>query len=485
MEYLAELLVQLSQSKEGAAYLLISIIMMLVVILFLHKTYRASITVASRLAEFSSLTGNSFGNRMKLIETNADAFRLNRDALGPLARIIDEYCVVTTDVDGMITYCNSRFMSLTRVNQRDIVGRQEHFESIETDRQSSWTSVHARLSPERVWHGELCLAVPAGTVWLDCFVFPLPLITNNDSGYIFFGTDITSIKQHSQTLMNEVRQRDETISKMEGMLYNSEKMASLGVISAGIAHEINNPMAFVLSNVRQLNDRALTLCSALTALIDRIPGDQLDTAFSRIPPDGVRLQDIRIALGDVPDILEETFDGIDRIRKIIADLKCFSHSNQEHYTDVDANRCVDVSLSLARHETRNRVQVHRSHDGDAPIIPGSESQLTQVFLNLIVNAAQAMKEGGEIRLDSRFDCHQYVICIADSGPGIPEDVMVDIFEPFFTTKPSGEGTGLGLAISQDIIRRHGGSIGVESRPGEGTTFTVTLPAQKAFSSHAA
>jgi two-component system, NtrC family, sensor kinase len=485
MEYLAELLVQLSQSREGAAYLLVSIIMMLVIILFLHKTYRASISVASRLAEFSSLTGNSFGNRLKLIETNADAFRLNRDALGPLARIIDEYCVITTDADGMITYCNGRFMTLTRLDQRDIVGRQELFQSAESDRAASWTAVRQNLSPERVWHGELCLAVPDGIVWLDCFVFPLPLITNNDSGYIFFGTDITSIKLHSQALMKEVEQKEATISKMEGMLYNSEKMASLGVISAGIAHEINNPMAFVLANVRQLNEASLTLTAALGALLSRIPDEQLEAAFSRISPNGICLKDVRMALDDVPEILEETFDGIDRIRKIIADLKCFSHSNQEQHTDIDANRCVDISLNLARHETRNRVQIHRSHEGDAPIIAGSESQLTQVFLNLIVNAAQAMKNGGDIRLDSRYDSSQYVILISDNGPGIPEDVVENIFEPFFTTKPSGEGTGLGLAISQDIIRRHGGSIGVTSRPGEGTTFTVTLPTRKALGSHAA
>lgn len=485
MEYLSELLQPFSDAKQGGAYIFLSVLVMLVVILFLHKTYRASLNVEARLAELSSLTNSAFAGRLKVIEASADAFQLNSNALGPLARIIDEYCVITTDDSGTITYCNEKFSTLSGMEQSQLIGKKADFEKNLGDSRYSWNATRGQLSKDKVWHGELCLSLSSGIRWLDCFAFPLGFITLGETGYIFFGTDITAVKIHNQQLLQEVKRRDEAISKMKGMLLNSEKMASLGVMSAGIAHEINNPISFVLANIRQIHNYSASLRAAMINLRQHMSDERMEIFLNSIDGNPITTKDMNIILDDLPDLMEETFDGIDRVQKIITDLKCFSHERQDDFTEVDIRRCIDVSLNLAHHETKNRIQISRSHDGCFPNLRGSESQLSQVFLNLVVNAAQAMRNGGSIHIHSSCDNELCVVRVSDTGPGISADIQEHIFEPFFTTKAVGEGSGLGLAISQDIIRRHGGDISVESQPDNGTTFTISLPVGAASRSHAA
>ena len=485
MQYITELISPLISTESGGIYLFVSIIVMLVVIFFLYKTYRASISLEERLAEFSSLTSSAFAGRLNLIEAGAEAYHLNRHALGPLARIIDEYCVITTNEEGIITYCNDRFTELSGTSQKALVGTSGDFEHQISDINHSWNATRFQLSPDKVWHGELCLSLKSGVRWLDCFAFPLGFITTGESGYIYFGTDITEVKKQNQQLINEVRKKDEAISKMEGMLLNSEKMASLGVISAGIAHEINNPIAFVLANIRQIHNYGTSMRAVIMDLGRRIPDDKMERILNCLPDSPITQKHLSEIIDDFPSLMEETFDGIDRVQKIITDLKCFSNERQDNFTEVNINKCIDLSLNLARHETRGKIRISRNHEGRIPALQGSETQLSQVFLNLIVNASQAMPEGGEIKIDTLCDQDKCVIRVEDTGLGISEEVKQNIFEPFFTTKAVGEGTGLGLAISQDIIRRHGGEISVQSQPGQGTTFTISLPVGKASSSHAA
>ncbi|MCK5873987.1 MAG: PAS domain-containing protein [Alcanivoracaceae bacterium] len=485
MEYISQLISPLINAEGGGIYLFVSIIVMLVVIFFLYKTYRASISVEARLAEFASLTSSAFAGRLNLIEASAEAYHLNRHALGPLARIIDEYCVITTDGDGIITYCNDRFTALSGTSQKALVGKPGSFEHQIADIHHSWNATRSQLSPDKVWHGELCLSLKSGVRWLDCFAFPLGFITTGENGYIYFGTDITGVKKQNQHLINEVRKKDEAISKMEGMLLNSEKMASLGVISAGIAHEINNPIAFVMANIRQIHNYGTSMRAVIMDLARRIPDDKMEKILNSLAESPITLKHLSEIIDDFPSLMEETFDGIDRVQKIITDLKCFSNERPDNFTEVDISKCIDLSLNLARHETRGKIRISRNHEGGTPALQGSETQLSQVFLNLIVNASQAMPEGGDINIHTLCDQDQCIIRVEDTGLGISEEVQENIFEPFFTTKAVGEGTGLGLAISQDIIRRHGGEISVQSQPGQGTTFTISLPLGKASRSHAA
>lgn len=485
MQYIKDLISPIFNAEGAGVYLFFSIIVMLIVIFFLYKTYRASINVEARLAEFSSLTSSAFASRLNLIEASAEAYHLNRHALGPLARIIDEYCVITTNEDGIITYCNDRFTALSGTSQKALVGKPGSFEHHVTDIHHSWNATRSLLSPDKVWHGEFCLSLESGLRWLDCFVFPLGFITTGESGYIYFGTDITVVKKQNQQLMNEVRKKDEAISKMEGMLLNSEKMASLGVISAGIAHEINNPIAFVLANIRQIHNYGTSMRAVILDLLRRIPDDKMEKVLNSLEDNPITFKHLNEIIDDFPSLMDETFDGIDRVQKIITDLKCFSNERPDNFTDVDIRKCIDLSLNLARHETKGKIRVSRDHQGSTPSLLGSETQLSQVFLNLIVNASQAMPQGGDIRIHTHCDQDQCIIQVIDTGPGISEEIQENIFEPFFTTKAAGEGTGLGLAISQDIIRRHGGEISVQSQPGRGTTFTISLPIGKTSRSHAA
>lgn len=485
MEYINELMSPIGISGNGAILLFSSLIIMLTVVFFLYKTSRASMNVEARLAELSSISKSGFANRLNLIEASADEYQLNTEALGPLARIIDAYCVITTDDNGIITYCNDRFSALAGAKQKVLVGKPGSFESQVTDINHSWSATRVQLSPDKVWHGELCLSTKSGIRWLDCFVFPLSFITTGENGYIYFGTDITAVKKQNQQLQHEVRKRDEAISKMEGMLLNSEKMASLGVISAGIAHEINNPIAFVLANLRQIHNHSTSLRAIVVDLKRRVPQDKLEKMLESLEESPITLRDLDIIIDDIPELMEETFDGIDRVQKIITDLKCFSNDRPTNISDVNIIRCLDISLNLARHETKHNIRVVRRHEGPIPSLKGSETQLAQVFLNLIVNAAQAMKKGGEIAIHSICDKERCIVRISDTGPGISAAIINNIFEPFFTTKGVGEGSGLGLSISQDIVRRHKGDISVTSRPGAGTTFTISLPLGNSAASHAA
>ncbi|WP_111657963.1 sensor histidine kinase [Isoalcanivorax indicus] len=459
-------------------YITMSIVVMLVVILVLYKTYRASLNVEARLAEFSSLTSDPFANRLKLIETNADEFRINKRALGPLAKIIDEYCVFTTDVQGHITYANEKFLALSEHRLHDLIGKHQSITRVRGG--DSDDDMQRTLSEDKVWHGELCNRSRSGQpYWVDVFVFPLSYLSEEERGYIYFGTDITAIKKLNSQLLSEVRKKEEAISKVENMLLHSEKMASLGVISAGIAHEINTPLAFVASNVRRLTENVQSLTRAVETARD-LAGEQALCEALQAHDSTLSSKELAYLLEDTPQLTQETHDGVERIQKIISDLKCFSHEGQDAFSAIDIHHCIESALNLARHETRHGIEVVRQFDDREVRICGSEPQLSQVFVNLVVNAAQALDGKGKITIATRANRQHFSIKVTDNGPGIPAEVLDSIFEPFFTTKGVGKGTGLGLAISQDIIKRHKGSISVASKPGVGTAFLIQLPLSEAL-----
>lgn len=483
MAYLSEYLAPFAASDEGLL-LIGSMLVMLIVIFFMYKTYRASLNVEARLAEFSSLSGNAFANRMQLIEVNADEYKLNKKALGPLGRIIDAYAVLATDAEGRITFANGRFLRLGGYVLQDLIGRPRSVLHGEAAPDPHVGDLQAVLDDGRVWHGELCFRSQQGRpFWIDAFVFPLSYLTDSDEGYMFFGTDITSLKVHNSRLQREVRQKEETISKVETMLLHSEKMASLGTISAGIAHEINNPIAFITANLTRFETYVKVFADTVVAVRERVPRDQFEKLVERFTQ--VRLQELEFMISDYPELLQETSEGIERVKKIIADLKSFSHDQSAATETVDVHKCIETSLNLAAHEIRHKVNVVRRFDESLGPVTGSESQLSQVFVNLIVNAAQAIEGRGEVVITTLMRDGQCTITIADDGVGMDADTVRNIFEPFYTTKPVGKGTGLGLSITHDIIKRHGGAISVQSEPGAGTIFTITLPLASGRNSHAA
>ncbi len=487
MDFLAGLLAPLLDQQSSGFYIIASLLIMLVVVFFMHRTYRASLKVEARLAEFSSLTNSVFGAKLRLIETSADAYDINRKVLGPLARIIDQYCVFTTDLHGVLTYANDKLVDLSGTPLTELVGRHQKEVGVRAIHAEAASDMRRTLQQERVWHGQLCLRTrDSGIRWVDTFVFPLSFITEADTGYIYFGTDVTRFHQQNDALRREVRSKEASLHRAENMLLHSEKMASLGVISAGIAHEINNPIAYVSANINRLGEYLETLSAFAIRASAKLPPDQVGDLFP--PADAPHNRDdITYAVEDYPALMQETRDGILRIRKIISDLKSFSHEGTDAFTPVDVHKCIETALNLARHELRRQIKLDVTLSAATAQISGSESQLTQVLLNLVVNAAQAMQAQqsqpvpGVIQIRTRNHGTHLIIEVIDNGPGIQPEHMATLFEPFFTTKPVGEGTGLGLAISQDIVQRHQGEISVHSTPGDGAHFSIRLPLLNAAS----
>jgi PAS domain S-box-containing protein len=253
-------------------------------------------------------------------------------------------------------------------------------------------------------------------------------------------------------------------NRLKAGLALADRMASVGTLAAGVAHEMNNPLTYVTANLahaRELIETAATLRGA--------------------PPELPSL------LGPLRGALDDALQGADRVARIVKDLKTFSRDD-ERRLPVDARAALESALQLARGEIRKRARLVRDLE-DVPLVDGSESRLGQVFLNLLVNAAQAIPDGAperhEIRVSSRVRDGWVEISVADTGCGIPREVLGRIFDPFFTTKPVGTGTGLGLAICHEIVAAFGGEIGVESEVGHGSRFTVRLRPSRAAAAPAA
>ncbi|WP_288368647.1 ATP-binding protein [uncultured Alcanivorax sp.] len=460
--------------EAQGVFLVCSTVILLIIIFFLYKTYRTSINVEAKLAEFSSLTDNRFGRKMHLIEVNADEYKLNKALLGPLARIIDEYCVLTTDRHGTITFANGKFLALSGHSFSQLIGQNESFNHPKDDDTLPVMQCNQALSG--VWNGEVCNRHAEGSrYWMNMFLFPLSYISDEDDGYIYFGTDITSIKTENNQLMQEVKDKNQKLDQVESLLLHSEKMASLGTISAGIAHEINNPIAFVSSNLNRSRDYLGAMAGIIQGLQKRISEEKFQQFLDAETGLNVDARKLTFMMADYPALMDETDEGIERIKKIIRDLKHFSHNQPEAFSPTDIATCMAMSLNLAKHELKNRITVSHSLPDSLPLINGSESQLSQVFMNVFVNAAQAIEGKGNITIAGDCDEQWCTLTITDDGPGIAEDTLKQIFEPFYTTKPIGQGTGLGLSISHDIIQHHGGTMTVESQLGAGTTFTIRLP----------
>lgn len=257
-------------------------------------------------------------------------------------------------------------------------------------------------------------------------------------------------------------------------LLQSEKMASIGQLSAGIAHEINNPIGFVASNLSAL-ERYL---QDLFAIIGSC-SDGSDTRDSRTQLNDVRALmrqlDYDFVRQDVVALVAESREGIERVRQIVADLKGFSHVGSAEWQWVDIHAGLDSTLNIARNEFKYHCKLVKCY-GALPHIRCIPSQLNQVFMNLVVNAAQAIEGEGEITITTECAGEDAIrVSVADTGKGIAAEGMARIFEPFYTTKDVGQGTGLGLSLSWGIVERHHGRIDVSSEVGGGSVFTVTLP----------
>jgi signal transduction histidine kinase len=289
------------------------------------------------------------------------------------------------------------------------------------------------------------------------------------------------LTQRNQTLSDEKDEQTELISKLEqahNQLLQSEKMASIGQLAAGVAHEINNPIGYVNSNLSTLGGYAGDLLEMISLY------ESSEAALPQSEREAVAAQrqrlDIDYLKTDMLAILAESKEGIDRVKKIVQDLKDFSHTDEGKFLWSDLHQGIDSTLNIVANEIRYKADVIKEYSS-IPQIECMLSQLNQVFMNLMVNAAHAMNGArrGKIFIRSGMEGSETIwVEIADDGCGIPPENMKRIFDPFFTTKPIGQGTGLGLSLSYGIVQKHNGRIEVTSEAGKGTCFRITLPVRQ-------
>jgi two-component system NtrC family sensor kinase len=279
-------------------------------------------------------------------------------------------------------------------------------------------------------------------------------------------------KRDLEVRNNELVRGKAQLQRLQAQIVHSEKMASLGQLAAGIAHELNNPVGFVYGNMDILNQYVGGLIKLLNYYDEaNLPEDTASGAAL------IKEQiDYEASLEDLSSIICDCRDGAERIRDIVQNLRTFSRLDEAELKKTDIHEGIDSSIRLlSRHFSADNIKLIRDY-GKLPPMDAFAGQLNQVWMNLLVNAAQAVSGGGgEVRITTRADGESAIIAVSDTGCGIAPEHLNRIFDPFYTTKPVGEGTGLGLSISFGIVERHGGKITVNTVLNEGTTFTVTLP----------
>ena len=311
----------------------------------------------------------------------------------------------------------------------------------------------------------------------------------NKKGAVAVIKDISArlqLEKKNTKLYEETKNALEELKKTQSHLLQSEKMASIGQLAAGVAHEINNPTGFIHSNLGSLHkysNKVLDLLQKYDEVLSNLSnnGSSDITSFCEEIADLKKKLKIDFIMKDFQKVIAESLEGTERIKNIVSDLKNFSRVDQEDFKLADLNEGLESTLNVIWNELKYKCTVEKDY-GDLPQIHCNLGQLNQVFMNILVNASHAIEEKGTITISTRhIDNHnnteeEYIeIKISDTGSGIPEDKLTRIFEPFFTTKPVGKGTGLGMSIAYDIIKKHRGEIFVESELGKGTIFTIQLP----------
>jgi len=367
--------------------------------------------------------------------------------------------------DGRLRRCNRAWRDFTGQPYSEILG-------------VSWKELFVRLGLEtRTGFGPGCeLHHVASGRWFVFREAPFEAVLTSASGSIAPGTSGKVITLNDTTeLKLAVRQREvafEQLKSSQAQVIQSEKLATIGQMTAGVAHEINNPVGFVTSNLSSLSkyvERLAGFIAAVTQLLDRAaPGARDEVQELR------RKFKVDFILGDVTKLIAESLDGTARVSKIVKDLGNFSRVDGDDWRPVDLAASLEQAIGIVWNQLKYKVTLQREF-GELPPVVCNAQLINQVVMNLLVNASHAMDAPGVIRLSTHLDGPDAVITVADTGKGIAPEHLARIFDPFFTTKEAGKGTGLGLSISADIIKKHAGTIAVESEVGVGTTFTIRIP----------
>jgi two-component system NtrC family sensor kinase len=295
------------------------------------------------------------------------------------------------------------------------------------------------------------------------------------------------LTQANKELEDMNKNLNQKVQKQASMIVQTEKMASIGLLAAGVAHEINNPLAFVganLSTTKKYFKRIISMYQKYGEIEVLLEKSGTEEAKRLLHDLSIHKKEnkIKIIIDNLESLADESIEGVNRIRDIVQDLRTFSRIDESEYKHLDINKAIDTTLNMVKNEIKYKAVVEKEYEV-LPEIKCFPQKMSQVFMNLLVNASQAIEKKGIIKIttklkkkDGRTDQSFIEITISDNGCGIPEENMTRLFDPFFTTKPTGSGTGLGLSIVYEIVKAHHGIIDVSSELGKGTLVTIMLPA---------
>lgn len=380
--------------------------------------------------------------------------------------------------DMPLIYVNRAFCEMSGYLEEEVVGKNCRFLQGENRDQNARYIIREALDS-----GNHCQVLiknfrKDGTFfWNDLIISPIRDKEGQLTHFVGVQNDVTDreeARRETAAKQIELEKTMETLKETQSMLVHSEKMNALGQMVAGVAHEINNPVAFTASNMHALKQMAEDLKGAyeqLISAVDTSGNEDLKAMAKKLSQEA----DVDFISEDLDDLINSSIDGLKRVKGIVGNLRNFSRLDEAEEKVASMKECIESTLEIAGTAAKNRLVIDCQLDDLSPI-KCRPSELNQVFLNLIINAAQAVKEDGRLEIKGSETTDALILTFTDNGLGMDAATQEKIFNPFFTTKPVGEGTGLGLSIAYKIISDgHNGKITVDSKVGKGTSFTISLP----------
>ncbi len=380
--------------------------------------------------------------------------------------------------DMPLIYINEAFTRITGYPPNETIGRNCRFLQNDDRDQPELMLLRAAMRDSQECKVVIRNYRRDGTLfWNELFTAPVLDGSGRLTHFVGVQTDVTDRVVAQAELLARKAALEHALNELretQAMLIHSEKMNALGQMVAGVAHEINNPISFVNSNLYSLQTTIHDLNNAYQQLEALISAT--GTQDQQIAAAAVRAAaDLDFVVDDVGDLLKSSLGGLSRVKRIVDALRTFSHLDEAELKTTNLQEDIQSTLMIARLELKDRVEVILDLD-NLPPVKCYPAELNQVFLNIIVNAAQAIEGRGTLTIRGRDEADHICLEFNDTGKGMSPEVMANIFHPFYSTKPIGSGTGLGLAIAHKVITgRHNGTITVDSTPGKGSTFTLRIP----------